>query len=212
MNEIAVFLDYSVLDHLFRLKTSRGEGLHGMDLTNLKRRAETHEIVPWMSEITKVEMLLGIQNEQIPVAKRAQCEEADHAKLRIAESMGVQWLTYPCSKFEDKYSRLDLSFRCAGPDWPAARALEESLTKERGIGPKGDPRQIVSCLLGRDTLNLGRRPDIRWFIAEDGDLVTVLRKLQIDKGIIELVGLQIGTSVDFAAGFESNMPSCNERA
>lgn len=203
MNEIAVFLDYSVLDHLFRLNTSRGKGLPGMALTNLKRRAETHEIVPWMSEITKVEMLLGIENDQIAAAKRAKCEEADHAKLKIAESMGVQWLAYPCSKFDDKYSRVDLSFRCSGPDWLAARALEESLGDLPGIRRKGDPRQIVSCLLGRDTKDLDRRPDIRWFIAEDADLVTALRELQVDGGIVELVGLQIGTSVDFAAGFET---------
>ncbi len=138
-----------------------------------------------MSEITKVEMIHGLENPKLDEKKLAKVKAWDEQKLDLTKQMGVRWLSYPCSRFDDTYSRWDTSFRFAGPKWEVAMSLEKSLEEVPGISV-GDARQLVSCCYGSDTENLEYSPAIKYFTTEDGDLRSAVKRLREDGGVQEL--------------------------
>jgi hypothetical protein len=193
-----VALDYSVLDHLQRIETGTYRGLHRSALERLRDAASAGRIVVWISEICYVEMLHGIEHLPHDAAKRRDAEQKDAKKRAIAERMGARILGYPCSKFDDTYSRWDLSFRFAGPDSESASALEERLEALRGIS-RGDARHLVSCAYPFDGDAAEYHPRLDWFVSEDHDLLEAVTS-EIHQGRLpELADIRFGTSEDFAA-------------
>jgi hypothetical protein len=173
-----VFLDYSVVDHIWRLDNRCYVGKHGAALATLRQKATDGELALWMSEISEVEMVQGQQNPKLNADKLSHVREKDRGKLLIAASMGVRWLTYPCSKLDDGYSLTNLSFRTASPSWNEASDLERTLEHIRGVS-RGDARQIASWLFGTHAEFIGCRPLIPVFLSEDEDLVEALANVQV---------------------------------
>lgn len=142
---LSVTLDYSVLDHLHRIQAGTYTGAHREPLRRIRTAAESRRIVVWMSEITPVEMLHGIEKIKSNDLKRSNASARDQEKSAIAAAMGARTLGYPCSKLDDTYSRLDMSFRLAGPDSHLADVLERKLLSILGVSP-GDARSLCLAL------------------------------------------------------------------
>lgn len=211
MNANAVFLDYQIIDHLYRIEKGTYKGNHIDALVSLKELALTGKNQIWMSEITQVEMAIGHENPGISDSKRQQVIEKDKCKLNIAKELGVKWLAYPCSSLNDEYSRLGLSWRLAGREYSSAKELEVRLTNIAGVSV-GDVRQIVSFVYGFEDKNESFSPVIQWFITDDSRLRTSMQKA-VDAGQFpELENRYIVSSVEFFRSVKHNNDSkdCQE--
>jgi len=185
-----LFLDYQILDHLLRCDEGRYSGLAGAALNSLRNKAMSQELSVWMSEIAQVEMVHGIKNPRINKETREKAERNDHCKLAIATSMHVRWLSYPCSTTDDEYSLCDLSFRCGGPEWSEAYALQRNFEQTPGIS-KGDARHLVSWVFGYQIDRLDYRPTIDSFVSEDEPLRRALLRLKAEDSIPVLATVQV---------------------
>jgi hypothetical protein len=194
----AVFIDYQVIDHLHRLDTGRYSGRSADSLRRFRSAAELRTYDLWMAEITQVEMIIGRENPNLHAARLPEILSKDANKLQIASAMGVRWLAYQCSKFNGDYSRLDISFRFAGPNWEIADALERRLELVSGVS-RGDARQIVSLLYGFDVNDATFHPDISWFVTEDEDLRGALPREVAAGRLHDLAGVRIGSVADLLA-------------
>ena len=191
MSNLNIFLDYQILDYLFRIENKTYIGKHELALTELRKKAEKQVVNIWMSEITEVEMIHGKNNPQINDAKRCLVRTYDQKKLAIAKTMNIKRLTYPCSKFNDNYSLFDVSARFSGPEWNKANTFEKWLLNINGVS-LGDARQVVSCIYGSDVNALGEKPVIEWFLTEDKDLLNALINVKNKSKISELSQIKIG--------------------
>ncbi|HNT28123.1 MAG TPA: hypothetical protein PKH10_08090 [bacterium] len=192
----SIFLDYSVIDHLFRIQEGSYNGPHSSALQSLRYLAEKRGIDVWISEITPVEMLLGTEKIELDAKKKEYVAKKDKAKLSILKSMGVRTLGYPCSKFDDDYSRLDLSFRLAEEESGIADEVEKQLLTIPGVSC-GDARQVVSCAFPFDSEKTEIHPRIEWFVAEDLRLIKAING-QIKSGKLgEIAHLKFGCTETF---------------
>jgi len=196
MSTLNIFLDYQILDHLFRIENKIYTGKYELALTELRKNAEKQVVNIWMSEITEVEMIHGKNNPQINEDKRCLVRTKDQKKLSIAKTMNIKWLTYPCSKFDDNYSLLDVSMRFSGPKWNEANRFEEWLLTIEGVSP-GDARQVVSCIYGSDVNALDKKPVIEWFLTEDLALCSALINVMSKSKISEFSQMKIGSVSEF---------------
>ena len=121
-----------------------------------------------MADISHVEMLHGLEKGGLPKSQVEKYRKRDHAKIEIAENMHVIWLSYPASKTNDTYSRLDLTLRTADSNWARAYELESELESIDGIST-GDARQIVAMKYGVDSKQNGFK--ITYYLSEDNDLI-----------------------------------------
>lgn len=202
-----LFLDYSVLDHMHRIDVGTYigtyKGTSAAELTALRQAAVAGDIEVWMSRITSVEMVIGLENPTLTSTKLAAANQNDTDKRAIANLMHVRWLTYPASRSDDwgkdstGYSRIDLTLSSVDPDWPKAKALEDQLLL--GVAKKGDAQQVVSCVYGKAEDD-GRRPAIRYFVSEDGPLIRTLQGAQAANAVGKLVGLQVRSVKAFVNG------------
>jgi hypothetical protein len=190
---LAVTLDYSVLDHLQRIEDGTYSGAHADALLRIRTAAERRRIDVWISEITPVEMLHGLEKLATDDARRARAVARDQTKEAIATAMGARTLAYPCSKFGDTYSRLGMSFRFAGPGSGLADAFERKLLSIEGVSA-GDARHLVSCAFPTDGTNVDFHPRLDCFVTEDFDLIRGLRAEVAAGNLPELWHLSIGTS------------------
>ena len=197
MSTINIFLDYQILDHLFRIENKTYEGEHELALTELRKKAEKQMVNIWMSEITKVEMIHGENNPRINEAKRCLARINDQKKTAIAKTMNIKWLTYPCSKFDDNYSLFDVSARFSGPKWNEANTFEKWLLNIKGVS-QGDARQFVSCIYGSDVNALDEKPVIEWFLTEDSALRSALINVKSKSKISGLSQMKISSVSGFA--------------
>lgn len=189
MAPISAFLDYSVIDHLHRAKNGTYLGKHAEALLDLESKAISGRIQVWMSEITEVEMIIGRENLSLAPVRLPYLLRKDADKLSIAKNLGVRWLSYPCSKFDDAYSRLDVSFRFAGPESATAEAFERLIERIPHVSP-GDARQLASFVYGTEDPDRFR-PVMKWFVTEDQPLRSALRS-EVQRGNIpELAGINI---------------------
>ena len=198
MSNLNIFLDYQILDHLFRIENKTYTGKYESELTKLRKKAEKQVVNIWMSEITEVEMIHGINNPQIDDAKRRLVRTYDQKKLAIAKTMNIKRLSYPCSKLDDNYSLLDVSMRFSGPEWNKANTFEKWLLTIEGVSP-GDARQVVSCIYGSDVNALDEKPVIEWFLTEDSDLRNALIKVKSKSKISEFSQMKIGSVYEFVS-------------
>jgi hypothetical protein len=198
-----VALDYSVLDHLQRIQGGTYSGIRAEALRRIRAAGEGRRLEVWIAEITPVEMLHGIENIAADEAKRTQAAARDKAKEAIATAMGSRTLAYPCSKLGDRYSRLSMSFRLAGPDSHLAEAFERRLLSIKGVSA-GDARQLVSCAFPTDGTDVGFHPQIDCFVAEDVTLVRALQGEVAAGNLSELRHLSIGTSDEIVAAHSSH--------
>jgi len=106
--KIALVLDTSVVDHLHRVDVGTYRGANEPALRRLRASAEQRKIDIWISEITGVEMLHGLENLSSREAARRSAAARDAAKEALMSAMGARRLGYPCSRFDDTYSRLDM--------------------------------------------------------------------------------------------------------
>jgi hypothetical protein len=188
---LSIYLDLSVIDHLQKIETMKYRGTRKTALQRIRVSAERHYVEIWISEITHVEMLHGIENVSDDEVKRQEANSNDQEKRIIAMSMFAQILGYPCSKTDDPYSRLDLSFRPDGEE--SADLLEKRLLKIPGISP-GDARHLVCCAFPFNSVSPSILPKIDWFIAEDKKLINVVNA-QINAGALsELAHIRFGLS------------------
>lgn len=200
---LAVTLDYSALDHLQRIQDGTYTGTRADALRRIRAAGESRRIDVWIAEITPVEMLHGIEKIAADDAKRAQAAARDKTKGAIARAMGARALAYPCSKLDDTYSRLNMSFRLAGPDSHFADALERRLLSIKGVSA-GDARQLVSCAFPTDGAKIDFHPKLDCFVAEDLDLVRALKAEVAAGNLLELCHLSIGTSEEIVAAHPSD--------
>lgn len=196
MSNLNIFLDYQILDHLFRIENKTYTGTDETALTELRKKAEKQVVNIWMSEITEVEMIHGKNNPRINDAKRCLIRTNDQKKLAIAKTMNIKWLTYPCSKLDDNYSLLDVSMRFSGPKWNEANTFEKWLLTIEGVSP-GDARQVVSCICGSDVNALDEMPVIEWFLTEDLALRSALINVKSESKISDFSQMKIGTVSEF---------------
>jgi hypothetical protein len=189
------FLDYQVIDHLHRVANGTYKGAHKNALATFQTKALEGEYELWMSEITEVEMIIGRENPKIDAEKAAKLLRKDKEKLSIAKKLGVRWVSYPCGKFDDNYSRLNVSLRFAGPESAAADAFERRIEQIANVSA-GDARQVVSLVFGVEDPN-AFRPMIRWFVTEDQPLHVALRR-EVQRGALpELAGIRIASVAEF---------------
>jgi hypothetical protein len=188
------FLDYSVIDHLHRLAVGNYAGAHAAALHLLEAGAATGKYELWMAEITEVEMIIGRENPRIGPDRVAEFIRKDNEKLDIAEKLGVRWLAYPCSKTDDQYSRLDVSFR---PDGSTVAALLEARLEVIVGVSVGDARQVVSLVHGFDNARVSFRPLIQWFVTEDTPLRNALLREVATGQLSELAHFRICTVTEF---------------
>ncbi len=146
------FLDYQVIDYILRVAIGKYSGVFAGALKLLEYGAATGKYQFWMSEISKVEMIIGLENPLIERSQVSTLIQKDENKINITKNLGVKWLGYPCSKLDDQYSRLGVSFRVSGPEWSIASAFEAKIERVLGVSA-GDARQIVSLVLGFDDEN-----------------------------------------------------------
>lgn len=197
---LAVFLDYSVLDHLQRIDAGTYAGKSESELRRLRTSAENRHLEIWISEITPVEMLHGLEKVSNDAAQRQRAADKDARKKAIAAQMFARLLGYPCSKSDDTFSRADISLRTMGPDWHAANSLQEKLLRVRGVSA-GDVRQLVSCAFPFDGEHHATHPRLNWFVSEDRKLVTAV-STEIWAGTFpELAHLRFGIARDLIAAF-----------
>ena len=198
----SVVLDYSVLDHLQRIEAGSYVGTNKEGLRKLYYAGTERRIVVWISEISDVEMLHGIENLTDRM-KREQANRKDDYKRKMAHEMGAKRLGYPCSKFDDPYSRWDVSFRFAGPNSESASFLENKLEQVKGIS-RGDARQLVSCAYPFDGDNVDFTPHLDWFVSEDQALVRSVRAEIRSGRLFELESIRFGTAKEFAIFLDEN--------
>ena len=196
MLALNIFLDYQILDHLFRIENKTYEGNYKLALTELRKKAEKQVVNIWMSEITEVEMLHGKNNPQINEAKRSLVTTYDQRKQAIAKTMNIKWLTYPCSKFDDNYSLLDGSLRFSGPEWNEANKFEKWLHSIKGVTP-GDAQQVASCIYGSNVNVVDKKPAIKWFLTEDSNLRNALNKVKSKSKISKFFQMKIASVSEF---------------
>ncbi len=195
---LGVFLDLSVLDHLQRIEAGAYVGGNEDALRRLRVCAENRRVDTWISEITFVEMLHGLENLAGREQQRQAAAGKDAAKQAILASMSVRTLAYPCSRFDDTYSRWDLSFRFAGPDTERATQLETRLLQLHGVSA-GDARQLVSCAFPTDGDQGALHPDLDWFVAEDRRLIVAVNAAMSSGQFSELAHLRCGSTNDLVA-------------
>ena len=65
MSPKVAFLDYQVIDHLYRLANGNYTGAFATELRLLEAGAATGKYELWMAEITRVEMIIGRENPWI---------------------------------------------------------------------------------------------------------------------------------------------------
>lgn len=196
MSILNIFLDYQILDHLFLIENNSYKGNHELALTELRKKAENQIVNMWMSEITEVEMIHGKNNPKINEEKRCLVTTYDQRKIAIARTMNIKWLTYPCSKYDDKYSLFDVSLRFSGPEWSEANTFEKWLLNFEGVSA-GDARQVASCIYGSDTKTLAKKPVIEWFLTEDSDLRSALIKVKSKSKISKFSKMKIASVSEF---------------
>jgi len=196
MTTLNIFLDYQILDHLFRIENNTYQGNYKLALTELRKKAENQVVNMWMSEITEVEMIHGKNNPQINEDKRCLVKIYDQRKIAIAKTMNIKWLTYPCSKFDDNYSLLDVSLRFSGPEWSEANEFEKWLLNIEGVSV-GDARQFVSCICGSDVDALDKKPVIEWFLTEDSNFRSALIKVKSKSKISKFSQMKIASVSEF---------------
>lgn len=190
---MAIALDYSVLDHLQRIHAGNYNGRSREPLERIRAAATGRLVEIWITEITLVEMVHGIETADARTRIRALASDAE--KQTIAEAMFARKLGYPCSRTDDTYSRLDISFRPDCPDWARAYSLERRLLAISGVSP-GDARQLVSCAFPLDSVRPGFSPQLDWLVAEDNRLIkAVIREVNAGN-LPELADLKFGTSED----------------
>jgi len=188
----SVAVDYSVIDHLYRIETGTYKGANAIALGRFRRAAEGGNIVVWVAEITPVEMLQGREKVMQSPETLEWVSAKDERKVEICRSMNARYLAYPCSKLDDTYSRLGMSFRLAGPESHAANAFEERLLTIPDVSP-GDARQLTSCAFPVAVDALNSVVKIQWFVAEDALLIAALRQARLP----ELAHVSIGSSSDW---------------
>jgi hypothetical protein len=193
-----LFVDYQVIDHLYRLATESYQGQHAAALHLFESLATGGRYELWMSEISHVEMLQGRENPKLDPIKKEQIIAKDQAKVEIAERLGVRWLGYPASKLSNPYSRLGVSFRLSGPSTAAANDLESRLEQISDVSP-GDVRQVATAIYGFDSKNVETRPSIEWFITEDAPLRTALSIAVSSGKLPELANLRICSVAELVA-------------
>jgi hypothetical protein len=194
----SIALDLSVLDHMYRIQAGTYTGVHYEALVRLRAAAEARQIAVWISEISPVEMLQGIEKIAPDTLKQSAAIMRDQEKDAIAASMGARTLGYPCSKLSDSYSRLGMSFRLAGPDSAKADELEQRLLGIDGVSA-GDARQLVCCAFPFDGRNVDYHPRLHWFVAEDARLIAALNREALAGRLPELQHLRFGGGADFVA-------------
>jgi hypothetical protein len=148
-----------------------------------------------MAKITEVEMIMGRENQEIYENRIPSLEKKDSEKLSIARDLGVHWLEYPCSRPDDNYSRLDLTFTPDG--CPDAGDLESRLENVRGVS-EGDARQIVSLIYGHCYSN-GQyyKPIIDYLLTEDKRLLSALNSEKKQRRLLELNNIEVSSVSDF---------------
>lgn len=194
-----IFLDYQVIDHLYRLDTGTYQGTNTVALHRLHAEANSGKYQVWMAKITQVEMIIGRENTRLDPARIPHINRKDSEKLAIAARMGVRWLEYPCSGFDDQYSRWDVSFGFRDePGWSVAKALEQRLEQMPGISV-GDARQVVSLVYGFDSEAPSTRPIIQWLVSEDRNLrQALIREVEIGR-LHELTDVRIASVLELVA-------------
>lgn len=123
-------------------------------------------IAVWVCEISLVEMLHGIEKLANEPIKLEHAKDKDAHKRDILKKISVRQLGYPCSRFDDDYSRYGLTFRYTGPDSDKAEEIESRLLKASGIS-RGDARQLASGAFPFDGEHVERHPILNWFVTED---------------------------------------------
>jgi hypothetical protein len=185
MAPLVIFLNYEVLDHMQRLDDGSYAGKNEKALKKLKKDAASGKYEIWMARITQVEMILGRENPNLDSEKREHINSKDSAKLRIAEEMGVRWLNYPCSGYDDSFSRWDVTFGYSDNSerWLSAKELEKRLDIIIPDDNKADSRQVVSLVYGFEVKELDdnilvppETPKIGWLVTEDKDLRQALQE------------------------------------
>lgn len=185
-----VFLDYQVIDHLYRVENGNYNGKNKSALQCFKVKALAGHYELWMAEITRVEMIIGQENPSVNPSRIPEFDQKDKEKLAIAKRLDVRWLGYPCSKIDDQYSRIDVSLRIEGPEWSMAENFERRIKQISGVST-GDACQIVSLVHGFDDENLSLRPAIQWLVTEDEPLRKALGRLKDLGQLTELSQINI---------------------
>lgn len=194
-----LFLDYSVLDHIHRVDAERYSGQSATALMALRQAAAVGGIEIWMSRVTSVEMVIGLETPNLSQAKLATASQNDKDKYIIASSMHIRWLTYPANRSDDNYSRVSLTLGSDGLlDWEKAKALENKLAL-LGVSKKGDAQQVVACVYGRSEDD-GRQPVVRWLLSEDGKLRKALNRALAANALGELARIKVLSVKEFVHG------------
>lgn len=89
-----VFLDYQVIDHLQRIRCNQDVGSLSPALIPIATLFAERRFDVWMSEISRVEMVQGLQNPALSEQRRAYAKSKDDMKLNVASELGVRWLTH----------------------------------------------------------------------------------------------------------------------
>lgn len=201
---MSIAVDYSVIDHLYRIQVGAGGVVERDGLVRLHNAAVARKIQLWGAEITFVEMIRGIQKLEGHDDRRTFAEAKDAAKRALMDTMGVRILAYPCGKCDDEYSLCDGSLRCAGDDWAEANVLEERLRCIPGVD-EGDARQLVSFAYPAEVRVDGPvvHPKLDWFVATDRPMVTGVRSAIAGQRLPELAHIRFGFVTDLAAAMES---------
>ncbi len=193
-----VFADYQVLDHLLRIELGKYRGKSDVALRAFRRRCSQGSIELWVAEITQVEMIQGRENPRLSANKLAEIKVWDQRKIEIAAEMRAKRLGYPCSKLNDTYSRLNVSFRTASPVWAKADTLERRLLDCDGVS-EGDARHLVSVVYGPDDQNPRNRPAIEWVVTEDKSLRNCMNAAIAMGKFPEFMGVRFVSVADFEA-------------
>jgi len=204
-----IFLDYTVIDQLHRIddiSEYREINKQKEGLKKLRSLAEKRKISCYMSDITKIEMLHGREKPDFSAPQVAWYKEKDESKLKIAEKMGVIWLSYPASRLNEHletkkypfgYSRLDLTMSFMDTNWEKAYDLERKLLHIKGVS-QGDARQIVSMIYGTP-----RFPG-KVFLAEDKPLIDGIKEEIWQGSLNQLTEYFWGSVKEFLSTFENS--------
>lgn len=188
MIQISAFLDLSSLDWLQRLE------VRGLDALCSKFGESSGGIEWWMSDISRVEMSMGLENLKISKRRRTISALKDRRKLEIAAELGVQWLAFPCGKSNDNYSRSSLSLQTADNRWLRATTLA---SKIRGFGISDpDSKHVVSFVYGLGPQ--GKSPvGTRFLVTEDKPFRFALNRAQESGRVPEIEGYRFVQFADF---------------
>ncbi len=189
----SVAVDYSVVDHLYRVQAGTYNGPNASALEHFRQAAEDGRAEVWIAEITPVEMLHGREKVAAESVKLARASAKDDQKNDICTAMRARYLAYPCSKVDDTYSRLGMSFRTAGPNSEDANRLEQKLLGIKGVSA-GDARQLVSCAFPTNAATVGLSVTLDWFVAEDAELVEAVVRAVAAGALPELAHLSFGST------------------